>query len=656
MPRTVTAGSGATARRRSSKATNSSTLPGVDANLFPALKPQLATLANGVPGHGDDWLYEVKFDGYRMLARIAGGEVQLFTRNGHDWSSKVPHLVSAIRSLPVHTAWIDGEIVVLGDNGLPNFQALQNAFTGKRTTNIVFYAFDLPYIAGRDLRSEPLRLRRQLLEQVVEASSNDQVRFSEAFDASPRDLITSACRMGLEGIMAKRQSAPYVSGRTADWVKIKCAQRQEFVIVGYTAAKGGRTGFGALLLGVYEEEGLRYAGSVGTGFDDRSLIAIQRSLERLARTASPVSTGTKPRSGRDVHWVEPELVCEVSFAEWTDGGHVRHATFRGLRTDKPPGAIVRETAVSPETLRPAHGAVQPRRSTARASPAKLSNPDRIIDPSTGLTKLDLAKYYGLVAPLLQAHLVNRPVSLVRAPAGIHGQLFFQKHLEAAMPGVIALPEALHPGHPALLEVPTPPAIMSAAQMNVVEFHTWNAVKTSIDKPDRMIFDLDPGEGVPWPTVQQAAQLVRVLLNEIGLQCWLKTSGGKGLHVVVPLRKQHDWDTVKGFSQAVVRHLARTLPQLFVAKSGPANRVGKIFVDYLRNGFGATTAAAWSARARPGLGVSVPIAWEELPTIGGGAHWTISSIEERVAVGNNPWTDAAAQPLGPSMKTFGYAKR
>lgn len=633
-------------------------LPGVAAELPPSLKPQLASLVDGVPRHGEDWLYEVKFDGYRMLARVEGSRVQMFTRNGHDWSSKVPHLVTSIQQLNIPSAWIDGEIVVLADNGVPSFQALQNAFDGKRTSNIIFYAFDLPFVAGRDIRGEPLHLRRELLSQLLATRQDDHIRFSEAFCAAPSDLIASACRMGLEGIMAKRQSARYVSSRTDDWVKIKCAQRQEFVIVGYTAPKGGRVGFGALLLGVHEAGGkLRYAGSVGTGFDDRALSDIHERLTALTQEATPLAAG-KPKSSRDVQWVAPVLVCEVSFAEWTGGGHVRHATFRGLRTDKPAPVVTRERALPASSVESKTKVLAPPPSTAprpsaRTKPGKLSNPDRVIDPSTGLTKLDLARYYGLVAPLLVQHLKARPVSFVRAPSGIQGQLFFQKHLDAPIPGVASLPKGLHPGHPALLEVPTPDAVMSAAQMNVIEFHTWNAVKSAIEEPDRLILDLDPGEGVSWPVVQQAAELVHVLLQGLGLEGWLKTSGGKGLHVVVPLRRQYGWEVVKGFSAAMVRHLARTIPQLFVAKSGPSNRVGKIFVDYLRNGFGATTAAAWSARARPGLGVSVPISWDELDGITGGAQWTISNIPDRLEVGNLPWGDYTAQSIGTAMAAIGY---
>lgn len=624
-------------------------LPGVAADLPAQLKPQLATLVDGVPQHAPDWLYEMKFDGYRLVARIEGEDVRLFTRNGHDWSAKMPHLVEAMRALPAKWAWIDGEIVMLDREGIPNFQSLQNAFDKDRTQDIVFYAFDLPFIGMRDLRQEPLGVRRALLQQLMDTAEDDQLRFSEALEAAPSDLVATACRMGLEGIMAKRLSSPYVSRRSETWVKVKCARRQEFAIVGYTAPKGSRAGLGALLLAVTEQDGsLRYAGKVGTGFDDASLVSLQKRLAAIETDKKPVTN--VPAAG-GVRWVKPELIAEVSFGEWTSGGHIRHSVFRGLREDKPVKAISREKAVPVEDIDTAKST--PASKTGRAKGGKLTNPDRVIDPSTKLTKLDLARYYGLIAPLMLEHLKGRPVSFLRAPAGIQGEFFFQKHLEAAMPGVKPLPAKLDPDHPPLLEVPTAEAIMSAVQMNVVEFHTWNAVKTSIGKPDRMMFDLDPGEGVQWPAMQQAANLVRVLLQEIGLQAWLKTSGGKGLHVVVPLRKQYGWDTVKRFSQVIVQHLARTLPQLFVAKSGPKNRVGKIFADYLRNGFGATTVCAWSARARPGLGISVPVAWDELDKLTGGAHWTIQNVHSRLDAGNTPWDDCAPQSLTAAMSAMEF---
>lgn len=650
-----TAAARATRQVRGSKAAEAdAALPGKAAPLPTSLKPQLATLVEGAPRGADDWSYEMKFDGYRILVRIEDGSAKLYTRNGHDWTAKMPHLAQELGALDIATAWIDGEIVVLSHEGVPSFQALQNAFDAAGTADIVFYAFDLPYVAGRDIREEPLSLRRDLLRQVIARCKGKHVKFSEAFDKPVSDLIASACRLGLEGIIGKRLSAIYVSRRTDDWIKIKCTRRQEFVIVGYTDPKGSRQGFGALLLAVHEPGGgLRYAGNLGTGFDDRTLRDLHRSMGKIEQASSALTKG-KPRALKQVHWVRPTLVAEVSFGEWTSDGNVRHSTFRGLRTDKPPKKITREVPVPAEKLSaPKSHTSSKKEGVARPSKGMtLSNPDRVIDPSSGATKLDLARYYGLVAPLMMEHLRKRPISFVRAPAGIQGEHFFQRHSEFPIPGVIALPERLYPGHPSLMEISNEQAILAAAQLNVVEFHTWNAVKTSIGKPDRMLFDLDPGEGVDWPAVQQGAELVRVLLQELGLRGWLKTSGGKGLHVVVPIRKQYGWDAVKDFSEAMVRHLARTLPKVFVAKSGPKNRVGKIFADYLRNGFGATTVAAWSARARPGLGVSVPVRWAELDGLKSSAQWNIANIHTRLDAGNDPWDDYAPQGIGKAIKLLG----
>ncbi|MYZ43534.1 DNA ligase D [Schauerella aestuarii] len=682
-------------------------LPGEAAPLPDLLKPQLATLVDAPPPNPKDWLFEVKFDGYRIGARLDGKRVQLFTRNGHDWTHKLQHLADALATMKTGKAWLDGEIVVLGDNGAPSFQALQNAFDSSKTGNIAYYVFDAPFLAGRDLRGETLMTRRALLEQIFDDDSPDLVRFSGAFDVRPQDLVTSACKMGLEGVIGKLRDSTYVSRRSPAWIKLKCGQRQEFVVVGYTQPKGTRVGLGALLIAVHDDDGaLRFAGSVGSGFDDRGLTEIKQKLDAIAVDKSPFSARTPV--DRTAQWVKPQLLAEVSFSEWTSSGSIRHPVFKGLRSDKPAKAIGREKPVpakevvaklnaatpddsestmkktsattkakksakkattgkatakkAPAKKAPAKKATPKKATAAPASPAKtatkkssakLTHPERVIDSSTGLTKLDLAEYYARVSPLLLPHLKARPVSLVRAPGGIEKELFFQKHLEAPMPGVKPLDPKLDPDHPPLLEVPTAQALMSAVQMNTVEFHTWNAVKTAIDKPDRMTFDLDPGEGIKWPAMVQAAQLVRVMLTEIGLTSWIKTSGGKGLHVVVPLKKQYGWDTVKSFSQAIVQHLARTLPKLFVAKSGPKNRVGKIFVDYLRNGFGATTASAWSARARPGMGVSVPIEWDEVEGISSGGHWTIANIDDRLDVGNHPWDDYAPQSVTGAMSTLDF---
>jgi bifunctional non-homologous end joining protein LigD len=627
----------------------------VKAAMPAKLSPLLATLVDGPPPDPQNWIYEIKFDGYRLLARVDAKGVQLFTRNGHDWSRRMPHLVQAIERMKLKPGWLDGEVVVLNESGGTDFQALQNAFDSDKTRNIVYFLFDIPYYGGFDLTGVPLVERRALLETLL-AKAPPEIRFSAVFDAPPQDIVASACKIGLEGVIGKKKNSTYSSRRSPDWIKLKCSSRQEFVIGGYTDPKGSRVGIGSLLLGVHDEKGeLIYAGKVGTGFNDRMLVDMLQRLKPLRVDKRPFKDPTE--NDRLAHWVKPVLLAEVTFSEWTKDGHVRHPVFHSLRSDKPAKAIIRE--------KPLHqtGAQRERETHAGPTPAttmpanfKVSNADRVVDKSTGITKVEVVRFYGLVAPLMMEHLKGRPVSFVRAPQGIHGQLFFQKHLEEGqMAGVRQLDPALWPAHPALIEIAGPLGLLSAAQMNVIEFHTWNGVKTLIGKPDRMTFDLDPGEGVAWPMVQQAAELMRVVLDELGLPSFCKTSGGKGLHVVVPLKRQYDWDTVKDFSEAIVRHMARTLPQIFVAKSGPGNRVGRIFIDYLRNGFGATTVCAWSVRARPGMGVSVPIEWQEVPTLTSGAQWTLRNIHARLDRGNEPWTGYAksAKSPGAAMKRLGF---
>ena len=485
-----------------------------------------------------------------------------------------------------------------------------------------------------------------------EAVAVPRLRFSADFVADSRQLLASACATGLEGLIAKRADAPYVSRRAPTWLKLKCHGRQEFVIAGFVERAGAPGEVGSLVLAVHDESGkLRHAGNVGTGWDAATGAALHARLAALAVEASPFDAPLQPgrwsrRAVGEVRWVTPTLVAEVAFREWTPDGHVRQPVFRGLREDTPARAVTRERAVVPAAA-------------PRAGPAvKVTNPERVIDPSTGLRKLDLVRHYEGVAEWLLPHLAGRPVSLVRGPEGVAGQLFFQKHDDKlSIPGLRALDPALWPGHAALLEVPTVEAIVNAAQMNVIEFHTWNSTTKRLDRPDRMVFDLDPGEGVKWPQVQEAALLVRTLLDELGLASWLKTSGGKGLHVVVPLAPRLDYDAVKDFSQAVVKHLAQTIPSRFVATAGAANRIGRIFVDYLRNRRGATTAAAYSARARPGLGVSMPVDWDELASLKGGAQWSIVTAREHLSFRKaDPWAGywSCRQTLTAALKTLGGA--
>ena len=635
------------------------------AALPATLAPQLATAAEPTPAllaalTDEAWLFETKFDGYRVLARIEAGEPRLFTRAGHDWTDRMPALADALRDLRLTDAWLDGEIVVPGAHpGASDFNALQNAFDRRRTQRIVYWLFDAPFCAGEDRRGAPLQARRTLLAALLKkagAKADGPLRFSAEVAGPAAQALESACRAGLEGLIAKRRDAPYRSTRSDSWLKLKCQRRQEFVIGGYTLRARSRTEIGSLRLGVFDADGrLRHAGSVGTGWDHATARALHERLAPLARRSSPLegpapSTRWREDGERaETVWVEPRLVAEVRFAEWTPAGHVRHASFVGLREDKPPEAIRREenAVAAPATTRAAPRSV---------AGVRISHGERVVDAASGTRKLDLVRTVEAIAPRLLPHLQGRPVALLRAPDGIGGETFFQKHLQGVrMPGVKPLDAALWPGHAALLAIEDAEGLVGAAQMNVVEFHPWNARTTNLRKPDRMVFDLDPGEGVAFAAVKEGALLVRALLDELGLAAWLKTSGGKGLHLVVPIAARWDVDVVKDFSAAVVQHLARTIPQRFVAKSGPKNRVGRIFVDYLRNGFGATTAAAWSPRARPGLGVSVPIGWDELEALGASAQWTVANLHDRLSFEpGDPWADLAAakQSIAAAMKRLG----
>ena len=640
------------------KPSRASPHPGAVKAALPAeLSPPLATLQAHPPADAAAWLFEIKFDGYRLLTRIAGKEgkegkgrgasVRLFTRNGHDWTDKLGPLVQALQRCPLPSGWYDGELVVLNAQGVPDFGALQAAFEQtfeKSTSTLAYYLFDMPFSGGCDLRALPLIERRAALQALLlggESTGPDIVRFSEEFDAPAGQVLTAACQLGLEGVIGKRRDSTYPAGRSPDWIKLKCQRRQEFVIGGYTAPQGAREGLGALLLGVHGSRGeLVYAGKVGTGFTQQTLHSLHKRLVALTQTGSPFSSSppTAVASGKP-HWVRPELVAEVRFGEWTRSGHLRHAVFVALRTDKDARTVTREAD-------PLAEATQTTQTAATALPLpkglRVTHADRVIDASSGITKGELIAYYQRVGDLIMPHLKHRPVALVRAPQGTGGTLFFQKHASTdKLPGVRQLDPALSPDHPPLLTVLNARGVLSAAQWNVVEFHTQNTGILTLDTSDRLVLDLDPGDGVAWPEVQQAALLVRVLLTELKLKAVLKTSGGKGLHVVVPLKKIHAWPLVRAFSQTLVEHLATTLPQLFVAKSGPRNRVGKIYVDYLRNGLGATTVSAWSARARPGLGISVPVAWDELDTLRGGDHWTIRTVADRMAVGNSVWAAEGA---------------
>jgi len=583
------------------------------------IAPQLVTLANTPPRRGE-WLYELKFDGYRMMARYDHG-VRLFTRNGFDWTQRMPRLVKELETLKIVSAWIDGEVIVQDKDGRPVFQPLQSAFSSGKTDELMFFAFDLMYLNGRDMRSLPVETRRERLRELIENTSLEHVRFSETLDVDPHHLLANVCKMEMEGIVGKRAGSPYASERNGDWIKIKCHHRQEFVVVGYTRAAAG---IGSLLIGLHDDAGdLIYAGRVKSGFDSRTLIELRARLRSLERAESALKDRPQLTKGMDVVWLEPELVCEVKYAEITPSGKVRHAVFQGMRDDKPAAGISLESSTPEQPPEP------------RKTPIRITHGERVIDPSTGLTKRQLADYYVRVADWMLPLIHDRPVSLVRVPDGIEGEQFFQRNATSlAIPDI----ETIHrpSGKPAML-INTPKALLSTVQMSAIEIHAWNATAGDLSRPDRFVLDLDPDPALPWMRMIEATDLVSVVLQELGLISYLKTSGGKGIHIVVPLTPKDDWAAVKAFSHAIVKHIAKLIPDRFSAVSGPKNRVGRIFIDYLRNSSGATTVAAYSVRARPGLAVSVPIWPEELSTLQGAHMFTIQNVFKRLdSLSEDPW--------------------
>lgn len=620
------------------------------ASLPQSIKPELATLVESAPE--GDWRYEIKFDGYRIMARVEDGKVQLFTRNGHDWTHKLPRQAEAIAALGLESAWLDGEMVVANEEGVPDFQALQNAFEADQSGAIIYYLFDLPYLNGLDLREVPLEQRRAALAKVLEASADETLRFSEDFGEEPDALLNSACQMKMEGLIGKRVGSAYVSRRSGDWIKLKCQRRQEFVVVGYSDPKGARSKFGALLLGLHDADSgeLRYAGKVGTGFNEATLSTIHEQLVPLEVKKPAVVNPPTGFEAKGVHWLKPVLLAEVAFAQITKEGSVRHAVFHGMRNDKPADAIVEER---PSTSGDDQPCIKPKPPTRKVSMKKdqsvsqgtsgkirLTHPERVIDASSGATKRDLADYYLRISDWLLPQLADRPVALVRAPEGIAGELFFQKNADRlAIPGIETMGKQ-YTGHPVML-INNVEALIGAVQMSTIELHTWNAVSKDLERADRFILDLDPDPALPWNSMVEATQLTLAVLDELGLKCFLKTSGGKGIHLVVPLTPKADWDAVKSFSHAIVKHIAKLLPDRFSAVSGPKNRVGRIFIDYLRNGLGATTACAYAVRSREGLPVSVPIFREELLEITSANAWNIQNIHERLAgLDADPWADLA----------------
>ncbi|MCB4809818.1 DNA ligase D [Methylovorus menthalis] len=614
------------------------------------MQPQLALLAKKAP-LGEDWLTEVKFDGYRMLARREQGKVRLYSRNGHDWTAKWKGIADALKQLPVDQAWLDGELVALQADGKVSFQALQDAMQTNSAATLAYFIFDLMYLNGHDLRRLPLIKRKALLKTLLAHSAEDgPLHYSDHIAGNAPEVFDHACLHDLEGVIAKRADAPYQPRRSDDWLKVKCGLRQEFVIGGYTDPAGNRQGFGALLLGVYDADGaLHYAGRVGTGFTETTLTQLSRQFGRLQRASSPFRGKLTGLQMRGVHWLTPKLVAEVRFAQWTDSQIVRHAAFVGVRQDKPARDIVHETSVTPPlpsantasaTEPPRPKSPQRGASERDIAGVRLTHPGKILFAQAQLSKQDLAHYYEEIAPWILPQLQGRPLSLVRCPTGAGQQCFFQKHAAMTIPDNVRRIQVPVSGFSDdYMVVDDLPALISLVQMGVLEIHTWGSREGHLEQPDRIIFDLDPDETLKWTTVVESAQLVRALLQALGLESFAKTTGGKGIHVVIPIVPEHSWKTIKAFSKATAQYLEKQLPDRFTANMSKEKRTGKVFIDYLRNAPGATAIAAYSSRAKPTATVSVPISWDELNMGIRSDTFTVATLPERLAqLKQDPWQD------------------
>ena len=617
--------------------------PGTRAGALPDfVAPCLATLAEKAPESGN-WIHEIKFDGYRIQARLDNDKVRLLTRRGLDWTRKFPSIAAAVAKLPAKTALIDGELVVNGEDGVSSFSLLQQALKAGQDERMEFYVFDLLHLNADDLRPLPLHARKAALAKLLaRAPSDAPVRLSESLTEPGPVLLKHACKMGLEGIISKLDNAAYRSGRGHDWLKTKCSDRQEFVVAGFAPSTADAHSVGALVLGVYEHGKLRYAGRTGTGFSHGTARELYRRLKALKLDKTPFDTMPKEERGvRKPIWVEPKMVVEVDFRGWTHGDRVRQASFQGVREDKTAKEVVREVkAIAATNTRSSA-----RRRSAPVSVGKakitvgditLSHPDRVYWEDAGVTKRDLAEFYQQIWKWMRPHVTGRPIALLRCPEGAAGQCFFQKHASA---GIAA--ERLHlvpEDGDKILSIDDLDGLISLVQAGVLEIHTRGSTIDALGHADRLVFDLDPGPGTGWRDVVAAARDVRARLAKLKLKTFLKTSGGKGLHVVLPI-KPTPWQEAKDFTHAVAAAMERDAPDRYLSTSNKAKRKGRIFVDYLRNSREATAVAPYSTRARPGAAVSTPIDWSELGSLKRADQYTVKNLAQRLArLREDPWAN------------------
>ncbi len=607
-----------------------------DDKMPTSISPELATLVNKPPT-GEQWLHEVKFDGYRILAFIHHNKVSLKTRGQKDWTTKFKALEKTLGKLPLKSAIFDGEVVALNPEQRSDFQLLQNSIHNQDTSNLIYYIFDLLYYDGKDLTQLPLSQRKAILQKLIPTSSKT-LRYSDHLRGQGEKLFKESCHLALEGIVSKNANSAYEQKRSSDWLKVKCIKRQEFLVLGFTEPKGKRAGFGSLLLGVNsKDEGLSYCGHVGTGFTEDSLATMTKRLKKQVSQETPLLRA--PKGIGRVTWVKPTIIVEVEFTEWTKDGILRHPSFKGIRSDKKPADIIREEPKKTMTL---NSAKNKKKKTSLLSneDTTLTHPDKILYPEKGIIKLALATYYKDIQDWILPHLIKRPLTLVRCPQGWTQQCFFQKHLnenhDKALYSTIIQEE--HAKEP-YLYLKNAAGLQALVQLNALEIHSWGCHITKIENPDLITFDLDPSPEVAWKKVIETAFLLKEELEKLHLQSFVKTTGGKGLHVVLPIEPKYNWKEIVIFTHTFVNYLVSLKPDLYLATMSKTKRKNKIFLDYLRNQRGATAVVPYSTRAKENAPVATPLSWDELTIKLKSDSFNLHNLPERLkTLKKDPWED------------------
>ncbi len=584
-----------------------------------------------------------------MNARIDGDDVRMLTRHNGDWTVKFRDLAHALKGAGVENAYLDGEAVILNEHGLSDFGALQNWFKSSRTKAVTYYVFDCLFLNGVDLRDKPLVERKEILRDVLQAANlSPMVRYSDHQMDEGKAFFETASRMGVEGIISKKADASYVSGRSRGWLKIKRIERQEFVIGGFTLSNVSKTSIGALLLGEYDGDELVYVGKVGTGYSHDMASELFRKLSKISRE-QPSFADVPVDVRRTSVWVKPQHVAEIEFGAWTSDHILRHAAFLGLRQDKEPKDVKRERVLPvKEITKPK--AKSKATNTDVVLGVAISHPERVIYPKEKITKLDVVRYYEAIAPVMLPYVADRPLSLVRCPDGVGPACFFQKHAGVGLPASIREKKIGPRKEDAVLLVDSDEGLVSLVQRGVLEVHIWGSHIKTVEKPDLLVFDFDPDPTVKWPKVVEAAVSMRDVLSDMGLTSFTKTTGGKGLHVVVPIKPLLEWDAIKEFTRAVAAKFAARDPAHFLINMSKEKRKGRIFIDYLRNGRGSTAVAPYSTRARPGGLIATPLSWGELEDGAVPQDFTLASVMARIAKRfKDPWKGLLESKQGPTVK-------